>query len=63
MNLHRKENETWREVAIRIASSHGLELEVIDVFDRLVADGKDEADAAWEACYSWDVLPYTGDAS
>jgi len=55
LKLERQENETWREAAIRVARTHGLEEEVGNTFDSYIAQGDTEAQAAWAACYDWDL--------
>ena len=47
--------ETWRECAARIGRKYGLEHEVLAEFDKNVAAGDPEDDAAFNACWDWDV--------
>lgn len=51
----RNEGETWRECVIRNAKQYGLEVECLQIFDRDVAAGSEESDAAWDAMYEWDL--------
>jgi len=56
LGITRKENESWRECLIRYAEPWGLEDECLEIFDEELAKGQPEPDAAWAACYEWDVL-------
>lgn len=56
--LKRVEKETWLQAAQRLAAEHGLVEEVTRKYYDFRRSGKDEEDAAWEACYQWDVLKY-----
>lgn len=58
MVLRRIGEETWREAAARYGRRCGLEAEVLAFFDDERACGADECDAAWAACYEWDVLDF-----
>jgi hypothetical protein len=35
-----------------------METEVQEYYDSAIAHGKDESEAAFEACYEWDLLDY-----
>lgn len=59
VGIKRKQGETWRDVAYRYAKPHGLEKEVLDIYDQEVLDGTDPADAALNACREWDVAVWT----
>ncbi len=48
-------NETWREAVIRHARPYGLDTECLEIFDEQVASGRPEDEAAFAACYEWDV--------
>lgn len=48
LRIRRAEGETWREAAARYGKAHDLELD----------NGIDEGEAAWNACYEWDVLDF-----
>lgn len=54
--LRREENETWKDAAMRVAKKYGLEEEVGEAFDKYTAQGDSEEQAAWAACYDWDLL-------
>jgi len=56
--LSKREDQTWRDAAIEQARRYGMERDVTEYFDRFIAAGDDEAEAAWSACYEWDVLDY-----
>jgi hypothetical protein len=56
LGITRKEGESWRDCAIRYASLYDLEAEVTVAFDGYIEDGDKPEDAAWKACYDWDVL-------
>lgn len=56
LRLERQENETWKEAAMRVARAHGLEGEVDEEFKKHIEEGKSEEQAAWCACYDWDLL-------
>lgn len=55
LGIRRQEGETWKDAAFRIARVHGLEHEVMDVYEAEIARGASEEEAAWTACYDWDV--------
>lgn len=55
IGIRRRDGETWRECAARIGRHWHLEAEVLEEFDAFIAAGDDEAEAAWCACYEWDV--------
>lgn len=59
--LERHDGESWADAATRLAKPYGLEREIGDEFTRRVADGWTEPDAAWAACYEWDVLDFRED--
>lgn len=56
--LKREENESWRDCAIRQASKYGMADEVAQSFDSLL-EFEDEENAAFDACYEWDVLDWS----
>lgn len=56
--LKKRESETWREAALRQAARYNMEGEVAEFYDRFIAAGDTEDQAAWGACYEWDVLDY-----
>lgn len=55
--LRREGSETWREAAIRQASKFSMQDDVAASFDaEAPVTENDHAQAAWSACYEWDVL-------
>ena len=56
LRLERQENETWKDAAMRVARAHGLEGEVGEAYARYIEQGDAEEQAAWAACYDWDLL-------
>lgn len=56
LRLERMENETWKEAALRVAKAHGLEGEVDESYKKHIEEGDSEEQAAWAACYDWDLL-------
>jgi len=54
--LRKLPGESWREAALRVAKPWGLEAEVADQYDLEVSRGVEDARAAWNACFDWDVL-------
>jgi len=56
LGVKKLEGETWRACVARVAGVEGLDEECLMDFDRAVAKGEDERDAAWEALYEWDCL-------
>jgi hypothetical protein len=52
------DNEDWKACALRYARKYGLEEEVGDAFRRLLQAGENPREAAFHACYEWDVLEY-----
>ncbi len=55
LGISKNEGESWRECAVRYGRKWGMESEVTEEFDRLRGLGDDEEQAAWGACYEWDV--------
>lgn len=56
--LHCMDDETWRQCVGRVARQHGMEQECLELYDRYVAHGDSEPEAALNALYEWDCLPY-----
>jgi len=56
LGVTRGAEETWRQTVERIAKVHHLENECLEIFDREVKEGEDEAQAAWNALFAWDCL-------
>ena len=61
LRLIKTANETWRECAARYGSKYFLEEEVLKIYDYDLAHGAEEFQAAYDACYEWDVLDYFED--
>ena len=57
LELTRKDGETWKEAALRLAKKYGLEVEVEATYDHNIKSNPDY-DAAFCACYEWDILDY-----
>ena len=55
LKITRNEGETWFECAMRYAKVYGLEEEVRRDYDEAIERGLPEDEAAFEACYEWDV--------
>lgn len=55
LGIKRQPGESWRDCAIRIGRQYGLEHEVTEDYDAAIARGETEEEAAWGACYEWDV--------
>lgn len=53
--LRRNENETWLQAALRLAKPWGVEAEIQESYDSAIAEGISEAQAAFDACYDWDI--------
>jgi hypothetical protein len=59
--IRRNDGETWRECAARYGRKHGLEAEIIEMFDADVAEldtphsEDDEGQIALDCCMEWDV--------
>jgi len=58
VQLQRLPDEPWRDVVARIAGKQGLAAECLDLYDRFIAAGDIEIDAAWCALNEWDCLEY-----
>lgn len=56
LGIRRQEDETWYDCAMRYAKKYDLESEVKDDYDQGIKDGDSEEEAAWGACYEWDIL-------
>lgn len=54
--IRRRDGETWRQAALRLARKYGMEEEVAASFDEYRREGSSAEDAAWCACYDWDVI-------
>jgi len=48
-------NESWLHYAQRIATQYNLDDEVTAEYLRCKADGYSDIEAAWAACYEWDI--------
>ncbi len=59
--LHKKEGETWKQAALRQASSFKLQDEVTTAYNNYTKNGMPKEEAAWCACYDWDLLDYEVD--
>lgn len=55
LGIRRQDGETWLEAALRIAAKYGMAREVKEEYDELRQRGVSEEEAAWAACYEWDV--------
>jgi hypothetical protein len=53
--IQRLPGESWRDCVKRIGLKYGLDHEVLTDFDRNVGAGEPEDEAAFNACWSWDV--------
>ena len=62
LRLTRKPDQSWRDAAIEQARRFGMESDVAEDFDRYKATGDTDENAAWCACYDWDVLDFIPDA-
>jgi hypothetical protein len=49
------EDESWFDCAMRYARKHGLEDEVKEDFEIAIRSGVPPEEAAFDACYEWDV--------
>ena len=58
LTLRRKKGETWLDAALRRAEDRDLIVEVQAEYDASRAKGASEAQAAWAALYTWDLLPF-----
>lgn len=54
----RRDDESWRDCAIRYARRYGLEREVLEQFDAAIAAGAHDAQACMHALDEWDLLDY-----
>lgn len=61
LRIARREDETWRDCVIRYAEPWGLEDECLEIYVEELNKGTPEPDAAWAACYEWDVLDFVDD--
>lgn len=55
-NLEKKENETWKECAVRQAKVFCVEKEVAEWYEQEIQHGRSEMMAAYNACYEWDCI-------
>ena len=58
LTLRRKEDETWLDAALRRAEDHDLIVEVQAEYDASRAKGASEAQSAWGALHTWDLLAF-----
>lgn len=61
LRLSRKPDQSWRDAAIEQARRFGMEIDVAEYFDICIAAGDTDSEAAWNACYEWDVLDFIPD--
>lgn len=54
-SIVRKENESWRDCALRYARPLNLEREVAKAFDDAIGRGEDHAAAAFLACEELEI--------
>lgn len=59
LQLTRREDESWYDALLRYAKPYGMAEEVDTVYSECVNKGMSEADAAFEAAYTWDLLDVT----
>lgn len=58
IGLTKRDDETWLDAALRRAKLHGLEIEVEDHYNKRIACGVPEDDAAFEAIMEWDLAEF-----
>lgn len=58
LGVRRNDGETWRECAARHGVEYGLQEEILEEFDRQVANGTPEPEACWGALWDWDCLTF-----
>lgn len=56
IGFSKQPDESYRDAVARIAGKCGLDNECLEIFDRLIAQGDTETEAAWCALYEWDCL-------
>jgi len=56
LGLRKRDDETWLDAALRMAKPWGLEHEIRTWYGYAIENGRPEDEAAWDACYEWDVL-------
>lgn len=61
LRLSRNPDQSWRDAAIEQARRFGMEIDVAEYFDICIAAGDTDSEAAWNACYEWDVLDFIPD--
>lgn len=59
--LRREEGESWYQAAIRQATKYGMEFEVDADYQSFIHLGYSDQEAAFDACYEWDVLDFVED--
>lgn len=59
LSVKRNVDETWLDAVLRYAKPYGLEEDTRRTYECEIADGVDEALAAWRACYEWDVCDFS----
>lgn len=57
--ISKASKETWLDAAKRWARPFGLEEEIQDSYHKLIKEGNSEEDAAFGACYEWDVAAFS----
>lgn len=58
LGVRRSDGETWRRCAERHGAPYGLEAEILEEFDRQVANGTPEPQACAGALWDWDCLGF-----
>lgn len=56
--VDKQPDESYSDAVRRIAGGYGLETECLESYEKNIQTGLSPADAAWNALYAWDVLPY-----
>lgn len=56
LRLVKNDSETWLGAALRYAKPWGLEEEIREAYEASLQCGCDEGQAAFDACYEWDIL-------
>lgn len=61
LRIKRTDDETWLECALRYGSKFGVEVEVREAYDHYITEGDTEEEAAFSACYDWDICEVVED--
>lgn len=58
LKISRKDNESWKECALRYGYKYGMDEEVLEEYEKLKAQGMTDREAAFYACVECDICDW-----